>query len=70
MLSGTQLSELGPEWKRFRQLWLDTKLSGHDLPDAWLGAAVAQSGEHLVSFDRDFKKLLSRSQFTLLVGET
>jgi hypothetical protein len=23
-------------------------------------------GEHLVSFDRDFRKLLKRSQFTLL----
>ena len=48
---------------------LDKKLSGNDLPDAWLVAAVAQRGEHLVSFDRDFRTLLSRSQFTLLVGE-
>jgi len=68
-LSGVQLAELGPEWKRFRQLCLDKKLSGNDLPDAWLVAAVAQRGEHLVSFDRDFRKLLSRGQFTLLVGE-
>jgi hypothetical protein len=29
-------------------------------------AAVAHSGEHLVSFDRDVRKLLARSQFTLL----
>ena len=68
-LPGTQLAELGPEWKRLRTLCLDRKLSGNDLPDAWLAAAVAQRGEHLVSFDRDFRKLLSRSQFTLLVGE-
>ena len=68
-LSGVQLAELGPEWKRLRQLCLDKKLSGNDLPDAWLVAAVAQRGEHLVSFDRDFKTLLSRSQFTLLVGD-
>ena len=68
-LPGVQLAELGPEWKRLRQLCLDKKLSGNDLPDAWLVAAVAQRGEHLVSFDRDFRKLLSRSQFTLLVGE-
>jgi uncharacterized protein len=68
-LSGVQLAELGPEWKRLRQLCLDKKLSGNDLPDAWLVAAVAQRGEHLVSFDRDFRTLLSRSQFTLLVGE-
>jgi len=68
-LSGVQLAELGPEWKRLRQLCLDKKLSGNDLPDAWLVAAVAQRGEHLVSFDRDFRTLLGRSQFTLLVGE-
>jgi predicted nucleic acid-binding protein len=36
------------------------------VPDAWAAAAVVQLGEHLVSFDRDFRKLLSRSQFTLL----
>jgi hypothetical protein len=37
------------------------------LPDAWLSAAVSQTGEHLVSFDRDFRRLLPRGQFTLLV---
>ena len=67
-LAGVQLVELGPEWKRLRQLCLDKKLSGNDLPDAWLVAAVAQRGEHLVSFDRDFRKLLGRGQFTLLVA--
>jgi toxin-antitoxin system PIN domain toxin len=64
---GVQLAELGPEWKRLRALCLDKKLSGNEVPDAWLAAAVAQRGEHLVSFDRDFKKLLGRGQFTLLV---
>ena len=68
-LPGVQLVELGLEWKRLRQLCLDKKLSGNDLPDAWLVAAVAQRGEHLVSFDRDFRKLLGRAQFTLLVGD-
>ena len=70
LLPGVQLAELGPEWKRLRQLCLDKQLSGNDLPDAWLVAAVAQRGEHLVSFDRDFKRLLGRTQFTLLVGDT
>jgi hypothetical protein len=67
-LPGVQLAELGPEWKRLRALCLDKKLSGNEVPDAWLAAAVAQRGEHLVSFDRDFRKLLGRGQFTLLVG--
>jgi uncharacterized protein len=57
---------LGPEWSKLRQICLDKQLSANDLPDAWLSAAVTQLGEHLVSFDRDFRKLLSRSQLTLL----
>ena len=63
---GVQLATLGPEWPKLRQLCLDKKLGGNDLPDAWLAAAVLHLGEHLVSFDRDFRKLLSRSQFSLL----
>lgn len=63
---GVQLAPLGADWPRLRQLCLDKQLSGNDVPDAWLSAAVAQMGEHLVSFDRDFRKLLARNQFTLL----
>jgi len=63
---GVQLASLGPEWSRLRQLCLDQQLGGNALPDAWLSAAVAHLGEHLVSFDRDFRKLLGRSQLTLL----
>lgn len=63
---GVELASLGPEWSKLRQLCLDRQLGGNDLPDAWLSAAVARTGEHLVSFDRDFRKLLARGQFTLL----
>jgi toxin-antitoxin system PIN domain toxin len=63
---GVQLAPLGPEWPKLRQLCLDKQLGGNDVPDAWLSAAVAHIGEHLVSFDRDFRKLLPRGQFTLL----
>jgi toxin-antitoxin system PIN domain toxin len=63
---GVHLASLGPEWPKLRQLCVDKQLTGNDLPDAWLAAAVAQLGEHLVGFDRDFRKLLTRSQFTLL----
>jgi hypothetical protein len=51
-----------------RRLCLDRQLGGNEVPDAWLAAAVSQRGEHLVSFDRDFRKLLPRGQFTLLKG--
>lgn len=63
---GVHLASLGPEWPKLRQLCLDKHLGGNDVPDAWLSAAVTHLGEHLVSFDRDFRKLLARGQFTLL----
>jgi toxin-antitoxin system PIN domain toxin len=65
-MPGVQLATLGPEWPKLRQLCLDKQLAGNDLPDAWLSAAVEHLGEHLVSFDRDFRKLLARSRFMLL----
>ena len=61
-----QLAALGPEWPRLRQLCVDKQLTGNDLPDAWLAAATMYLGEHLVSFDRGLRKLIGRSQFTLL----
>ena len=63
---GVQLAPLGREWPNLRQLYLDKRLGGNDLADAWLSAAVVHLGEHLVSFDRDLRKLNARSQFTLL----
>ena len=63
---GVHLAPLGPEWPRLRQLCLEKKLKGNAVPDAWLASATIHLGEHLVSFDRDFRKLIGRSQFTLL----
>lgn len=63
---GVHLASLGTEWPRLRELCLGKQLTGNDLPDAWLAAAVNQQADHLVSFDRDFKKLLARTRFTLL----
>ena len=49
--------------EKTQQLFPDAKLNTSDgcrfdLPDGWLAAAVDHHAEHLVSFDRDFKKLL------------
>lgn len=63
---GVQLASLGAEWPRMRQLCAAKQLTGNDLPDAWLAAATLHLGEHLVSFDRDFRRLLGRAHFTLL----
>lgn len=57
---------LGAEWPVFRKLCEDKKLTANAIPDAWLAAAVIHQSEHLVSFDGDFKRLLSRGQFTRL----
>jgi predicted nucleic acid-binding protein len=67
---GVHLAPLGPEWPRLRQLCIDRQLKGNDVPDAWLAAATTHLGEHLVSFDRNFRKLIGRSQFTLLKPHT
>ena len=63
---GVHLAPLGPEWPTLRQLCLDKQLGGNDVPDAWLAAAVTHLGEHLVTFDRGFRKLLVRGRFTQL----
>jgi uncharacterized protein len=65
---GVVLATLGTEWAELRDLCTAKNLSGNDLPDAWLAAATVHVGEHLVTFDRDFKKLLPRSQLTVLLA--
>lgn len=63
---GVERPLLGAEWPVLRRLCEEKDLRGNDLPDAWLAAAVLQQGEHLVSFDRDFKRLLPRRHYTRL----
>ena len=65
---GVSMASLGPEWPTLRQLCLDKKLSGNHLPDAWLAAATLQLGEHLVTFDTDLRRVLPRSQVTVLAA--
>ncbi|MDP1900199.1 MAG: VapC toxin family PIN domain ribonuclease [Rubrivivax sp.] len=64
--AGVEQPTLGAEWPVLRKLCADKALAANDLPDAWLAAAVIQQGDHLVSFDGDFKRLLSKTQFTRL----
>jgi toxin-antitoxin system PIN domain toxin len=63
---GVEQPALGAEWPVLNKLCADKALAANDVPDAWLAAAVIYQGEHLVSFDADFKRLLSRAQFTRL----
>ena len=64
---GVEMPPLGAEWPMLRQLCIEKKLSANDIPDAGLAAAVIQLGEHLVTFDTDFKKLLRRTKVTVLL---
>jgi toxin-antitoxin system PIN domain toxin len=66
---GVEIPSLGAEWPMLRRLWVERKLTANDIPDAWLAAAVIQLGEHLFTFDADFKKLLRRRQVTVLIPE-
>ncbi|MHB8252739.1 MAG: TA system VapC family ribonuclease toxin [Acidiferrobacter sp.] len=66
---GVEMPYLGTEWPIMRQLCIEKNLTANDIPDAWLAAAVIQLGEHLATFDADFKRLLKRTQVTVLVHE-
>ena len=63
---GVEMPALGAEWPILRQLCTEKKLTANDIADAWLGAAVIQLGEHLVTFDANLRKLLKRTQVTVL----
>lgn len=65
---GVEMPALGSEWPLLRELCTEKMLAANDIPDAWLAAAVSQIGEHLVTFDSDFKRLLRRTQVTVLSG--
>jgi len=63
---GATLPALAGEWPTFTRMCTELGLAGNDVPDAWPAAAVVNRGDHLVTFDKDFKRLLQPSQFTLL----
>lgn len=63
---GVSMPELGREWPTLKQLSQDHDLTANDITRAWIAAAVRTIGSHLVTFDRGFPRLLSRTEFTLL----
>ena len=68
-IPGVDMQELGREWPTFRQLCCDHDLAANAITDAWIAAAVRTSGGHLVTFDRDFLRLLGRTELTILEPE-
>lgn len=65
-IPGAEMPMLGGEWPIFSRLCSELELAANEIPDAWLAAAVIHQGDHLVTFDADFRKLLKRSQLTVL----
>ena len=68
-MPGVDMPATGGEWPILRQLCMMQRLTANDVPDAWLAAAVIAHSEHLVTFDADFKKLLTPNQLTLLSSQ-
>ena len=54
------------EWPTLKALCLDLGLAGNAVPDAWIAACVIQHHETLVTFDRDFKRLLPPQNLFML----
>jgi uncharacterized protein len=63
---GVDMAELGREWPLFAELCRAKNLTANAIPDAWIAAAVTLLGSHLVTFDRDFLKLLPKRAVILL----
>lgn len=67
-IPGVEMPELGREWPLFAEQCRKEKLAGNAIPDAWIAAAVTLLGSHLVTFDRDFVRLLPKRTVTVLAG--
>lgn len=65
---GVEQATLGGEFSELARLCVEKSLSANDIPDAWLAAAAIHQGEHVVSFDADFRRLLPKDQFTRLAA--
>ena len=65
-IPSVEMAELGREWPAFCRLLRENSVSGNDVPDAWIAAAVQTLGENLATFDRGFGRLLGRNELTLL----
>ena len=63
---GAARAELGSEWPGLVWLCEEHGLIGGDVTDAWIAAAVRANHEHLVTFDRGFRRFLRPSELTVL----
>jgi toxin-antitoxin system PIN domain toxin len=69
-IAGVEMPETGREWPTMKRLCIEGTLTANAIPDAWIAAAVSATGGHLVTFDKGFRRLLNRSQLTLLAPDS
>lgn len=65
---GEHGGERGGEWARVAALCEQHGLAGPGLSDVWIAATVLHLGEHLVTFDRGFRRLLPPRHLTVLAA--
>ncbi len=63
---GVELQASNTEWPLLREKLLTARLAGNYVTDAWIAAATEAISEHLVTLDRDFKRLLPARDLTVL----
>jgi toxin-antitoxin system PIN domain toxin len=63
---GVELQPVGAEWPMLREKVLALGARGNAIADGWIAAAAQAHGEHLVTFDRGFRRLLPARDLTLL----
>ena len=63
---GVDLQVGAAEWPLLREKLLAGHLQGNDVTDAWIAAATEALAEHLVTFDRGFRRLLPSRDLTVL----
>ena len=63
---GVEMLPVGPEWPAIERLCTEHRLRGNAVTDAWIAAAIIDHHEHLVTFDRGFRRLLPKRQLTIL----
>lgn len=56
----------GGDWSSLRSRILGLELRGNLVSDGWIAAATQSLGEHLVTFDEDFRRLLPTGDVTIL----
>lgn len=63
---GVELKACADKWPRLRNMLLTLGQQGDLVTDAWIAATVQVFFEHLVTFDRNFTRLMPGRDLTLL----